>query len=186
MKIGRSIAVAIAVHQVAAGAHALSVITIDADKDWNEKSITNFKQLSLIHCGGIRLEDTLADNLCWSGLIIEGTAGENLTQFQTVYRKNDSKYWLAKADSADTMPVVAMAVEAITADAVGKFILMGWIRNDAFSLTAGSPAYQSVATAGAVTTTQPAASGNQVQKVGIALTDKIAHFNPIYTVFEIA
>ncbi|GAJ10327.1 unnamed protein product, partial [marine sediment metagenome] len=47
------------------------------------------------------------------------------------------------------------------------------------------PAYQSVATAGAVTTTIPAASGNQVQKVGIALTAKIAHFNPIYTVFQI-
>lgn len=185
MKIGRSISSAIAAHRVEAAAHALSVVTIDADKDWQGKSISNFKLLELIHCGGIRLEDTLADDLCWSGIIIEGTAGEDLAQFETVYRKNDAKYWLAKADSANTMPVLAMAVEAISADAVGKFLLIGWIRNDAWSLTAGQSAYQSAATAGAVTTTIPAASGNQVQRVGIALTAKIAHFNPIFTVFEI-
>ncbi|MBA7547901.1 hypothetical protein ES705_40342 [subsurface metagenome] len=185
MKIGRSIAVAIAIHRVEPGAHALSVITIDADKDWNGKSITNFKHLDLISGGYLRIEDSLGTDLDWSGIIIEGTAGENLTKFQTVYRKNDSKYWLAKADNAATMPVVAMAVEAISADGIGKFLLVGWLRNDAFSLTAGSPAYQSVATGGAVTTTIPAASGNQVQKVGIALTAEIAHFNPIYTVFEV-
>ena len=166
-------------------ARLISEITIDQDVDWGGFGITNIKEIDVIHCGGLRLEDTLADDLCWSGLIIEGTAGEDLAQFQTVYRKNDAKYWKAKADNAATMPVVAMAVEAILADAVGKFILMGWLRNDAFSLTPGQPAYQSAAVAGGVTTTQPAASGNQVQKVGIALTDVIAHFNPIYTVFEV-
>ncbi|MBA7580095.1 hypothetical protein ES708_21982 [subsurface metagenome] len=185
MFIGRSIATQIAAHKVEAAAHALSVITIDADKDWQGKSITNFKQLSLIHCGGIRLEDTLLEDLCWSGLIIEGTAGEILAQFQTVYRKDDEKYWLAKANLATTMPVVAMAVEAIAAEAVGKFLLLGWIRDDRWTLTAGQPAYQSVADFGAVTTTIPSGSGDQVQRVGIALTDVIAHFNPIYTVFEI-
>ena len=185
MKIGRSFGTQIAAHKVEADAHKLAVIEIAADKDWNGKSITNFKQLSLIHCGGIRLEDTLADDLCWSGIIIEGTAGENLAQFQTVYRKDDEKYWLAQADLSTTMPVAAMALEAIAADAKGKFLLFGWIRNDAWSLTAGQPAYQSAATAGLVTTTIPAGSGNQVQRVGMALTDVIAHFNPIYTVFEI-
>lgn len=185
MKIGRSITSAISAHKIESGAHALSVITIDADKDWNEKSITNFKQLSLIHCGGIRLEDTLADDLCWSGIFIEGTVGEDLAQFQTVYRKNDSKYWKAKADSADTMPVMGMAVEAILADAVGKILLYGWVRNDAWALTAGQPAYQSAATAGLITVTQPAASTNQIQKLGIALTAKIAHFNAFYTLFEV-
>ncbi|MBA7570814.1 hypothetical protein ES708_12567 [subsurface metagenome] len=185
MKIGRSFGTQIAAHKVEPNAHALSVITIDADKDWQGYSITNFKLLELIHCGGIRLEDTLADDLCWSGIIIEGTAGEDLAQFETVYRKSDEKYWLAKADDAATMPVAAMALEAISADATGKFLLYGWIRNDAWSLTAGSPAYQSAATAGQVTTTIPEASGNQVQRVGMALTDVIAHFNPMYTVFEI-
>ena len=166
-------------------ARLISEITIDQDVDWGGYGITNIKEIAVIHCGGLHLEDTLADDLCWSGLIIEGTAGENLAQFETVYRKNDAKYWKAKADSVTTMPVVAMAVEAILADAVGKFILIGWLRNDAFSLTPGQPAYQSVTIAGGVTTTIPAASGNQVQRVGIALTAKIAHFNPIYTVFEV-
>lgn len=163
----------------------LSNLVIDTDKDWDGKSISNFKNLELISGGYVRLEDSLANDLEWSGIAFEGTAGEGLAKFETVYRTNVATYKKAKGDSSATMPVFALAVEAIASGAKGKFILFGWIRNDAFALTAGAPAYQSAATAGAVTTTQPAASGNQVQKVGIALTTKIAHFNPIYTVFEI-
>ncbi len=185
MKIGRSIAVAIAVHQVAPGAHPLSVITIDADKDWNGKSLTNFKHLDLISGGYVRMEDSLGTDLDWSGIAFVGTAGEDLVKFNTVYRTGDGKYKKARANLVGTMPVVALAVEAITNGATGLFILFGWIRDDRWDLGPGSPAYQDVDTAGAVTTTIPAASGNQVQKVGIALTAKIAHFNPIYTVFEI-
>ncbi|GAI92342.1 unnamed protein product, partial [marine sediment metagenome] len=51
MKIGRSITSAIAAHRIEAAAHALSVITIDADKNWQGKSITNFKDLDLITAG---------------------------------------------------------------------------------------------------------------------------------------
>ncbi|MBA7617773.1 hypothetical protein ES703_25091 [subsurface metagenome] len=185
MWIGVNVAQRLSAHKIAVGDHALSVITIDADKDWQGKSITNFKQLSLIHCGGVRLEDTLTHDLCWSGIIIEGTAGENLAQFQTVYRKNDSKYWKAKADAIGTMPVVAMAVEAITADAVGKFLLFGWVRYDVWDFTVGASIYQSEATAGVGTTTQPSTSGNIVQKLGVALTADIAHFSPNYSLFEV-
>ncbi|MBA7575759.1 hypothetical protein ES708_17595 [subsurface metagenome] len=183
MKLGRSIQTQIAAHKVEAAAHALSAITVDADKDWQGKSISNFKNLELITGGYVRLEDSLANNLEWSGIAFEGTAGEDLAQFQTVYRTNDDKYKKAKADDSATMPVIAMAVEAITNNATGLFILFGWIRNDGFTLTAGQPAYQSAATAGVVTTTIPPAATDQVQKVGIALTAKIAHFNPTYTVF---
>ena len=186
MKIGRSISSAIAAHRVEAGAHALSVITIDADKDWQGKSITNFKDLELITGGYVRLEDTLANDLEWSGIAFEGTAGEDLSQFEVVYRKNDGKYWLAKADDIATTPVIALAVEAISADGTGMFILFGWVRNDAWAFTAGQPIYLSAAVAGSGTTTQPAGSGNLVQKIGIALTTKIVHFNAMYTVFEVA
>ncbi len=197
MIIGRSIATVIGAHNVLkTGVHGvgtdyltktptaaqtlpLSSLVIDTDKDWNEKSISNFKNLALITGGYLRIEDTLANDLEWSGIVFEGTAGEDLAQFETVYRKNDGKYWKAKADAVGTMPVIAMATVAISADATGIFLLIGWIRSDAWSLTAGQSAYQSAATGGAVTTTQPAASGNQVQRVGIALTTKIAHFNPM-------
>ena len=186
MKIGRSFGTVIAAHRVEAGAHALSVITIDADKDWNGKSLTNnVTSCNRKHCV-YRLEDSLAADLAWSGIAFVGTAGEDLDKFETVYRTGDATYKKAQADSVAHMPVVAMAVEAIANGATGMFILFGWIRDDRWDLGPGSPAYQDVATAGAVTTTIPAASGNQVQKVGIALTAKIAHFNPIYTVFTIA
>lgn len=166
-------------------ARLISEITIDEDVDWGGFGITNIKEIALIHCGGLRLEDTLADDLCWSGLIFKGTAGENLAQFETVYRKNDAKYWKAKADSADTMPVIALAVEPIEADAEGRFILFGWMRNDAWTLSVGGAAFQSAATAGLVTTTIPAASGNQIQKLGLAITTNIAHFMPEVTTLEV-
>ncbi|GAJ20668.1 unnamed protein product, partial [marine sediment metagenome] len=114
-----------------------------ADKNWQGKSITNFKNLELITGGYVRLEDSLENNLEWSGIAFDGTAGEELAQFQTVYRTSDAKYKKAKADSVNTMPVIAMAVEAITNGNTGKFILFGWLRNDAFTLDPGSPAYQS-------------------------------------------
>lgn len=163
----------------------ISGITVDADIDMKGYGLSDLGATLLKSGGYIRLEDSLAANLAWSGLVFVGTAGQNLAKFQTVYRKDDNKYWLAKANSADTMPVIAMAVEAILANATGLFLLIGWVRNDAWSLTAGKPAYQSAATGGVVTTTIPAGSGNQIQKVGIALTTKIAHFNPIYTQFEV-
>ena len=164
----------------------VSDLVIDADVDFKGYKITNSGGLLLASAGYVRIEDSLADDLSWSGIVFEGTAGENLAQFETVYRKDDSKYWLAKADSADTIPVVAMAAAAITAAAKGLFIAYGWVRKDAVTVTVGGSLYQSAATGGLVTTTIPAASGNQIQKIGWAHLAHIMHFNPIYSVFEVA
>lgn len=185
MKIGVNVATKIAAHKVEADAHALSVITIDADKDWQGKSITNFKDLELITGGYIRIEDSLENNLEWSGIAFEGTAGEDLAQFETVYRTNADTYKLAQADGVAHMPVFALAVEAIDNGAKGKFILFGWFRRDGMGLTPGQPVYQSATVAGGGTPDIPDTSTNLVQKIGVALTADIGHFNPIYTVFRI-
>ncbi|GAI33742.1 unnamed protein product [marine sediment metagenome] len=163
----------------------ISGITIDGDVDWGGFSITNFKHLDLISGGYVKLEDSLAANLDWSGILFEGTAGENLAQFETVYRHSDGNYQKAKADSVLTMPVFALSVEAINEGEKGKFILFGWARKVGWGLTAGLPIYQSAGTAGAGTTTIPSGGGNQIQKIGIGLTTEIAHFMGIYTVFEV-
>ena len=185
MKIGRSISSAIAAHRIEADAHALSVITIDANKDWQGKSITNFKTLELISGGYLHLEDTLDTNLEWSGIVIRGTAGEDLAQFETVYRKSDGKYWKAKADNVATMPVMALSAEAISADAVGFFLLKGWLRLDGMGLSVGACLYQSDVTAGSVTETIPDTSGDQVQIVGCAITAVIIYFDPNLVVLEV-
>ncbi|GAJ15470.1 unnamed protein product [marine sediment metagenome] len=166
-------------------AYLISDMLIDADIDMHGHGLADLGATLLKSGGYIRLEDSLLTDLDWSGIAFTGTAGEDLVKFNTVYRTGDATYKKAQADLVGTMPVMALAVEAIANGETGLFILFGWIRDDRWDLGPGSPAYQSVDDAGAVITTIPAASGNQVQKVGIALTAKIAHFNPIYTVFQI-
>lgn len=167
-------------------AKLISELTIDADVNFNGYSITDIKHIELVTGGYLRIEDTLANNLEWSGIAFKGTAGEDLAQFETVYRKADGKYWKAKADSATTMPVIALAVEAISADAEGMFILQGWLRLDGMGLTVGALLYQSDVTAGSVTETIPDTSGDQIQICGLAITAVIMHFNPELTVLEVA
>jgi len=166
-------------------ARLISELTIDADVDWGGFGITNFKNLELISGGYLRLEDTLAANLDWSGLTFKGTAGENLAQFETVYRKADGKYWKAKADSATTMPAMALAVEAISADAEGMFLLEGWLRLDGMGLTVGAQLYQSDIAAGSLTETIPDTSGDQLQICGCAITAVIIYFKPELVTLEV-
>ena len=77
-----------------------------------------------------------------------------------------------------------MALAAITANSVGLLLVNGWVRYDSWSLTA-SNVYLSAATSGALTTTQPSTTGNQIQKLGIAQTSTTMWFRPSIDVGEV-
>lgn len=149
----------------------------------NEK-LTVGKLLELADGKSIKLEETLGTDHTWCGLTCDGTAGEDLAIGEVCYLKSDGKFWKSDADAAATMPVVAMATAAISADASGVFLLMGFYRDDTWNWTIGGFLYAST-TAGAMTQTAPSGSGDQVQKVGIALTADIVYFNPDITIVEI-
>jgi len=169
----------------APGAKKLSDLQIDAAKDWQNKGITNFAALQVADKGGLRLYQGLPANLSHSGISFYAVIGENIDFGQAAYRKNDGKIWLAKADASATMPAYAIAIQSAPADGAAAFITHGFVRFDTWNFTPGAPVYVSAATAGLVTETPPAASGNLVQRIGIAMTADIIYFNPSYNVFEI-
>jgi parallel beta-helix repeat protein len=130
---------------------------------------------------------TVIDNNIGSARItkvVTGTAGENLVLGDVCYPKSDGKYWKAKADAIGTTPTVVMAMDTITANATGQFLLYGHITFG--SWTIGGKIYLSAATAGASTQTAPSASGNQVQILGYAYSATVFFFNPNMVVVEIA
>lgn len=94
----------------------------------------------------------------------------------------DGHYDEADADSATTMPCTAIAISTGTGS---KAVLFeGFVRNDAWAWTAGSPLYVS-ATVGTFTHTAPSTSGQQVQKIGYAYTADIIYFKPDMLVIEV-
>ena len=138
----------------------------------------------VVSVAGIKIEEALATDLTWCGTTCDGTAGEVLAQFDVCYLKNDGKYWKADADAAATMPVIAIATAAIGADASGVFLLMGFVRKDAWVWTIGGLLYAST-DPGALTQTAPAGTGDQVQVVGVALTADIILFCPSLVLAEV-
>jgi len=122
----------------------------------------------------------------WSGITTRMTAGTGLTIGQAVYVHNDSKMGLARADMAALMPAIALATETIADNAEGEFLLQGFFRDDTWDWTPGGLLYISEDTAGALTQELPAANGEQVQVVGVAITADIIHFNPSYELVEVS
>lgn len=127
---------------------------------------------------GSSLNSALADDTV-SGLTTRAVAGETLTFGSVCYMKSDGKLWKADADPATPLaPVVAMAAADIDADASGRFLLNGLVRNDGtYAWTVGGWLYLS-GTAGAMTHTAPGGTDDAVQILGVAWSADIAFFAP--------
>lgn len=131
------------------------------------------------------LNSSLADATA-SGITLTGLAGENLAAGDICYRKSDGKYWKADASAAASMPGVALATAAITAEATGTLLSHGFYRNDAlYALTVGGVLYVSE-TPGGVVQTAPTTSGAQVQAIGYAYSADVVFFMPSLTMVGIA
>ncbi len=132
------------------------------------------------------ITQNLASDHKWAGTTAPMTAGINLVLPQAVYVGGDGKMEKVLATGAGTMPAIALAVRNINEDAEGEFLLQGFFRDDTWGWTPGGLLYASRGTAGALTQTQPATAGDQVQVVGIAITADIIHFNPSYELVEVS
>ncbi|MFW9875101.1 MAG: capsid cement protein [Candidatus Thorarchaeota archaeon] len=111
------------------------------------------------------------------GLKCTLTAGENLVFGEVCYFKSDGKCWKADSSATSTLPVFVIALESITADSTGEFLLYGFVRDDSWAWTVGGKIYIS-STAGSLTQTVPA--GEEVVTVGIATHADRMFFNPNY------
>jgi hypothetical protein len=121
--------------------------------------------------------DTLTSDHAYRGITMTGRAGETLAIGDVCYLKSDKKWWLADADSAATMPGMAISTGTISANATGTFLARGRIRDDSWNLTVGGIVYPST-TKRTLTQTPPSGSGDQTQAIGIASTTKELIFTP--------
>lgn len=120
-----------------------------------------------------------------SGLIASMTVGESVVFGDVLYMKSDGKLWKSDASADTTMPVMAMAIASISADAAGQVLLQGFVRDDTYAMTVGGVVFAST-TAGAVTQTAPSSTGDQVQAIGVATHADRILFNPAYVTAEVA
>ena len=107
-----------------------------------------------------------------SGAIASLTSGEALAFGDVCCVGSDGKLWKADASGADANPVAAMALESVTADASGSFLMQGFVRDDSWSWTPGGVVYAS-ATPGALS--QVETSG---PVVGVATHANRMRFTP--------
>lgn len=121
----------------------------------------------VLNSASVELTPSPSANVTESGMIASLTAGEDLVFGEVVYFKSDGKMGKTDADAEATSYAQAMALATIANDAAGKFLLMGFVRNDSWNWTVGAPIYLST-TAGALTQTPPSGTDDVVHIVGVA------------------
>jgi len=86
---------------------------------------------------------------------------------------------VADADAAATGPAIGMCLQTGVngAGSAVQVLTCGIVRNNAWSWTAGGTLYLST-TVGGITQTKPSGTNDQIQIVGIALSDDTAYIKP--------
>ena len=143
------------------------------------------------------LDPTPADTV-WSGITAKFTAGEDLEDGECVYLKAaDTKMWKAVANTGGTGLVtaeimcVAMCVADVSADAVGTFLLQGFLRADTNFPTyaVGETLYLPEAETSGKNVPEgavPDSDGDFVQVIGWAADANTVYFSPNFTMVEVA
>ena len=121
--------------------------------------------------------------IAWT--ISDKNAGEGLTASNLVYMKSDGKWWKTDADAeATTKGLLGITMADISVNTAGRVLIFGRVASAGWSWTIGASIYVSC-TAGGLTETAPLGSGDQVRKIGHALSATTIIFNPDATIIEI-
>jgi hypothetical protein len=137
--------------------------------------------------GSVEYTDSTLADVSYCGTVVNKTAGENLVFGEICYIKSDGKLWKANATSDVAMPALFMAVATIAADAVGKFLRKGYVKDANFAtLTIGSFVYVTSGSTGDFTQTAPTDTGANVQIIGIATATDAIEFEPNITLIELS
>ena len=119
-----------------------------------------------------------------TGITAQMLAGGAIAAFDLVCIHSTTQEVVeADASAAATSRVIGIAPAAISDTATGTVLLQGFVRDDTWTWTTGSPLYLSE-TAGAMTHTAPTTSGAFVQVVGVALSPDVVYINPSIDVIE--
>jgi len=133
-------------------------------------------ELPINNVAGIKLNEVPTTNQTASGLIVSMTYGESITAGNLLYFKSDGKVYKADADGTSTYPVMGLALA--TASSGSNNVLLHVVYTDtAYSFTVGGLVYLST-TVGAATQTQPSATDDVIQVVGVAIHANRIYFKP--------
>lgn len=134
-------------------------------------------ELPINNVAGIKLNEAPTSTQTASGLIVSMTYGESITKGDLLYFKSDGSVYKADANGVSTYPVMGLAL-ATASSGSNNVLLQGVYRDDSrYALTVGGVVYLST-TAGTETQTQPAATNDVIQVVGIATHADRIYFNP--------
>lgn len=120
-----------------------------------------------------------ASNVTGNGVNEVMTAGESLVFGDPVYVKSDGKVWKADSDGSATFPAIGIALGTAAANASVTILLHGVARNDSWTWIVGGIVYLS--TSAGLTQTQPTATDNVIQVIGIALAATRLYVKPELT-----
>jgi hypothetical protein len=153
----------------------ITVDKLDIDKD------LDFKGNRIINA---KFELSTPSDLSAVGIIIDITAGENLSIGEVCRINSDGKFYKANATDFTGVPAIILVIENIPANSSGKALKLGYWRDDSKTYTIGKEIYLDIV-AGQITQIIPSLTGNQVQILGMAITNHIIEFNPDKTILEI-
>jgi hypothetical protein len=112
-----------------------------------------------------------------SGGSLSLTSSENLAAGALV--NIDSSGSVRNANATDaTKPAMGFVLAATTTPAAATVYFVGQVNSGASGLTVGGAVYLSASSAGASTSSAPSATGNLVQRVGIAISATEYAFTP--------
>lgn len=129
--------------------------------------------------GGIRQLNALpgTDDTYEGTAIIGRNAGATIAQWEAVYLDASGTWQLADANGTGTYPAQGLATAAYVSTNAATIVEDGVVRNDAWTWTIGGAIYLST-TAGGLTQTAPATSGDKVQYMGYALSADSMRLRP--------
>ncbi len=133
----------------------------------------------------LSLTGALGSDQTYKGITIKKTVGESVAFGDLLYFDwTAKKYKKADADSADTMPGVAIALEEKDSNEECLMLAYGWIRDDTKFSFGGALVYASC-TAGGYSSSVPTGSGDQGQVVGYACGTHTMFFAPCFVLVEV-
>ena len=134
-------------------------------------------ELPINNVAGIKLNEAPTTDQTASGLIVAMTYGESITKGDLLYFKSDGMVYKADANGSSTYPVMGLALA--TASSGSNNVLLSGIYKDVsrYNFTVGGVVYLST-TAGTETQSQPSATNDVIQVVGIATHADRIYFNP--------
>jgi hypothetical protein len=139
---------------------------------------TTLKRFIFGAATNVTLSNTTIADVSYTGIAGTFSPGEDLVGGDIVYVKSDGKVWRADANAVTSTPAIGLATTAIASTTSGVILFQGFYRNNTrYNFATGSVIYVST-DVGKATTTQPSATDDLIQNLGVAVGQTILYFNP--------